>query len=213
MADIDLIPASYRRERRIGAWLKRALILYALMLVGIGSAKAFLLHHLDARRLEIAQLEAQRSQSFQEEALREQLEGEKAMLQTRLAALDRLRGGISTGVIFQAIDRSLNDEIRFSRWEFLRAAESMLAPAARRAHLTAPQRAAEDQDLDGHTQTHTAIQAHAKDHAALARFVSRLEGQRAIQDIKILNTRANGESVPPVVDFELLIRIKDGRSG
>ncbi|MGF1613426.1 MAG: hypothetical protein ACFCVA_05810 [Gammaproteobacteria bacterium] len=213
MADIDLIPASYRRERRSGAWLKRALTLYALMLVGIGTAKAFLLHHLDARRTEIAQLEAERSQSFQRVALLEELEAKKAALQTRLGAFERLRGGVSTGVIFQAIDRSLNDEIGFSRWEFFRAAESMGSPAARRAHLTAAESASEHDDLDGHTQTHTAIQAHAKDHTALARFVKRLEGQRAIQDIKILNTRANGQDAQPVVDFELLIRIKDRWAG
>lgn len=211
MADIDLVPASYRRERLIKSWLKRALAAYAFVLIGVGTAKAVLLHSVGSWNSNIEQLKVHKSQLLDRSSLMRDLEARKARLQERLATLDRLRGGIPTGALFQAIDASLNGETWFVQWEFLRAGEFVESKRAVNTgyFIVVPETASKRQEADWRSQTHMSIKARAKDHAALAQFVNRLEAQPAIQDIKILDTRANDHGMRQVVDFDLVIRVKD----
>ena len=52
MADIDLIPESYRRGRRARRWLGRFAVAYGVLLLGLLAAKAVLSVNIDARASE-----------------------------------------------------------------------------------------------------------------------------------------------------------------
>ena len=216
MADIDLIPESYRRERRTKRWLKQFGVMYGVLLICIVSAKVFLHLGIKEQRLEIERLRTDKQSVLEQKARLEELHGERSRLEKRLAVLERLRGGPASKQVFLGIDGALNGKVWFVDWSFKRAGE-FVEPKASTVNtgyfIIVPEGQNDTSARAWQMRTHMEIKAQALDHSALADFVERLGRQRVIEDVKVLNTRSQRKNAMSVVDFKLAVVVRgEGQS-
>lgn len=211
MADIDMIPRSYRDGLRV----QRALRAYGMAvcaLVLIGGAGAGLLHW----RLAVAtpQLDALRTRTAQAEALRVRLAAaitQKDALEQDAQALAALRGSGAIAALALALDTALNDKVWFDTLRLSRSEELLHAP------LPVPlpagalvTRASTQPNAPAGPQTwrlarHIDITGQALDHAALSTFLSALSATPVLRDVRFLrSSAARGPDAGPGAGTELV---------
>jgi Tfp pilus assembly protein PilN len=200
VAEIDLIPREYRRQRERESLLRRigvvAGVLGAAGMIATGSlAWAASGAHAELRALELAH-----RLSDQQRIELENLERERARLEQQWARLEALRGGDDVEALFLLIERALPEgELWFDRWDLHRNDRgSDAAPAAASA--------AADAARGGGAQMR--ILGQARDHAALSQFVRSLYESPGVQDVHLERTGLRRYTTTSVVDFELAVELE-----
>ena len=212
LADIDLIPSSYRRSRGVRRTSARFGVLYAFVVAALLAAKIGLSTGIDARAAEIERLRGDQDNVLQKMARIDALATQRGELDRQLSLLDRLRGGPTIREVFAAMDASLAGEVWFADWTFMREGEFVeVEPNAIDTgyFVIVPDGDRSDGSRAWRMKTHMELNALALDHSALARFVARLANQPIVGDVKVLNTRSRRESTADVVDFQLAVVLRD----
>ena len=213
MAEIDLIPTDYRRDLQVLGWL-RTLGFFFLGLVGVlAVALAGLEYATRLAQAELEQLQSAEAAAIGQRAQLARLESEQADLRKRLDLLNALHHGTSARQMFVAVDRSLDGRVWFMDWKFRRAGE-LVAREPEAVHagyfLVVPDLEQTGVEKAWLMQTHMEIRAQARDHTALADFVSRLVKQPEVAEVRVLQTQVREYTSSQVVDFELAVVVREG---
>jgi hypothetical protein len=209
MTEIDLVPGDYRRL----SWLRgRArmtvmVMLTALLVSGILWAG---LHFLSVRLdSQIAVLQSKRAITNQQREALTQLDTHKTSLQRKLELLTGLRGGAEAAQMFVTIDRAMQgDDLWFLDWEFRRAGSTVEHKPETTSNgyfILIPAEDGQASTEAWKIETHMTLRGQARDHSALSGFVRRLYRQRAIQDVRILDTSRQTQG--NAVDFRLAVTV------
>ena len=203
MADIDMIPRSYREGLRV----RRTLTVYgaalAVLLVSGTGAGAILRWRL---ALETPRLEASRAASTQAGAMRTRLIGAQArkdLLAENVAALGALRGAGEVAALASVLDGALNDKVWFEQLRFARTQE--LLQAAPPAPLPAD-------TVQAHASQAGALQAwrlgskieiagQAQDNAAMTAFLAKLASDPGLSNVRFLNSSTAAADEGGAVSF------------
>lgn len=207
MAEIDLIPTDYRNRIWLQGRARGLAGVTALLLILLFGAMASL-HVLSGRAgTRIAELQSLQAITAQQREQLTRLDGERTMLEGRLALLGGLRGGAVASRMFEAIDRALvAGEVWFNGWDFNRAGSVVEHRPETKSNgyfIILPASGAGQVNEAWKIETHMKIRGQAKDHSALSGFVRRLYQQPEIQEVRILNTAVNAGV--GYVDFNLAI--------
>jgi Tfp pilus assembly protein PilN len=190
MADMDMIPRSYRDALRV----RRTLFAYggalALVLAAGVAGTGWLHWRLAAEQASLDQL---RAASASAEAMRSQVaaaQQRKNSLEQASEALAALHGGGTVARLSGALDAALNERTSFSSMHFSRSHELLKAPLP-------------DPLPEGTVQTQGAgtpeywrlanrveINGSATDHAALTQFLDAMSKDPTLSDIRFLNSAA-----------------------
>ena len=190
MADIDMIPRSYREGLRV----RRTLTVYgtalALLLVAGGGTSAVLRWCL---ALETPLLDQKRATSTQASAMRNQLIGAQARkdaLAENVTALGALRGAGEVTALASVLDGALNDKVWFEQLRFSRTQELLqAAPPSPLPAGTVQARAAQTGAVQAwRLGSHIEIAGAALDNSAMTLFLSALAADPAFTDVRFLNS-------------------------
>lgn len=205
MADIDMIPRSYRDGLRAQRALRSYSLALAALLVG-GAAAAGLLHWRLA--VDTPRLEQLRTRTAEAEALRARLNAtivRKNALDQDAKALSALRGTGSIARLALALDGALNDRVWFDTLHYSRTEELLKAPLPSPLPSgTLETRASLQPNAVPGPQTwllsrHVEIGGQAMDHAALSAFLAALSTNPVLADVRFLKSSATpGEGPEPV---------------
>ena len=213
MADIDMIPRSYRDGLRAQRALRGYSLALAALLVG-GAAATGLLHWRLA--VETPRLEQLRTLTAQAEALRVRLGAtvtRKTALDQDARALAALRGSGAIARLTQALDGALNDKVWFDTLHFSRTEELLKAPLPSPLPSgTLETRASRQTNAVPGPQTwrlarHVDIGGQALDHAALSTFLGALSTSPVLEDVRFLKSGATSGATlgegPDLVTFSV----------
>ena len=189
MADIDMIPRSYREGLRV----RRTLTVYgaalALVVVVGGGASAFLHWRL---ALETPLLEGSRAASAQASALRTELvnaQARKDLLTENVAALSALRGAGEVAALAKSVNGTINDKVWFGQLRFSRTQELLQAAPSPLPAGTVQARAAQTGAMQAwRLGSHVEIAGQAQDNAAMTAFLSALAAEPSLTDVRFLNS-------------------------
>ena len=208
MRDIDLIPASYRKQLRMKQQLIRGGSAIAALLV-LSLAGRLTLSTLTGQiRTEIDSLQVRQTMTSQQRDQLAALQAQRKDAEQQLHLLQGLRSGTAAENLFRIIDRVLiPSEVWFTAWEFRRAgvAQGTQPTAAPGYFVMATDKVSSNEPWV--VETHMKIAGQARDHVALSEFVQRLIQQPAIQDVRVRNTSLRRFTLATVVDFDLAIVI------
>lgn len=189
MADIDMIPRSYREGLRV----RRTLTVYgaalALLLVAGGGASAVLRWRV---AVETPRLEQQRAASSQAAALGARLASalqRKEALDGEVAALAALRGAGEVQALATVLDGALNDKVWFDQLRFARSQDLLPAapgtPTPGVVQARAPQTGVAQAWRLG---SHVEIDGQALDNGAMSAFLGALAASPALGEVRFLNS-------------------------
>jgi hypothetical protein len=204
MADIDMIPRSYREGVRARRTLQAYGAGLALLLLAGGGAGAYLHWRL---AVETPRLELDRSASTQASAMRLQLtsaQARKGLLAENAAALGSLRGTGDVAALAAILDESLNARVWFEHLRFTRSQELLqaLPPAPLPAGVVqarAPQAGGAPQAWRLGSQVQ--ISGQALDNGAMTAFLSKLAADPRLTDVRFLNSSTTAAEEGGVVVF------------
>ena len=207
MAEIDLIPADYRR------WLDQRRLLRDFAIV-VGIVAALLVGASEWSRMETvsardraSELRTNNAISQQQQQQLEQLRNQQAEYRRQLSLLRGLRAGAAIEDIFTIIDRSMVEgELWFVDWSFRRA--GVIVNGEQRGVETGYFIIADpDAEVPGsfEVETHMSIHGQARDHQALSNFVRALFEQSQISDVSVQKTSRVDYGGGSVVDFNLTV--------
>ena len=168
------------------------------------------LHFLSVRlESEIATLQSQQAITNQQREALTQLDDHRSALQRKLELLTGLRGGAEAVQMFVTIDRAIQEgEVWFLDWEFRRAGSAVEHKPETNSNgyfILMPAENGQAGTEAWKIETHMTLRGQARDHSALSGFVRRLYRQRAIQDVRILDTSRQPQN--DVVDFRLAVTV------
>jgi hypothetical protein len=210
VAEIDLIPREYRRQRaRETALRGMAGAAGALAVAGIAAAGG-LAYAASRVHAQVQALELGRRYSDQQRVELANLEAEQARLQQQWSRLGALRGGGDVDALFLLIDRTLpQGELWFDRWDLRLGGEAGPAGGANAGRAAAvpagPDAAAPGPETP---RAHMKITGQARDHAALSQFVRSLYESPAVRDVHLERTGLRRYTATSVVDFELAVELE-----
>ena len=204
MADIDMIPRSYREGVRARRTLQAYGAGLALLLLAGGGAGAYLHWRL---AVETPRLELDRSASTQAGAMRLRLtaaQARKELLAENAAALGSLRGTGDVAALAAILDESLNARVWFEHLRFTRSQELLqaLPPAPLPAGVVqarAPQAGGAPQAWRLGSQVQ--ISGQALDNGAMTAFLSKLAADPRLTDVRFLNSSTTAAEEGGVVVF------------
>jgi len=190
MADIDMIPRSYREGLRARRTLAAYGAALALLLVTGGGAAAVLRWRL---AVETPQLAGQRTSTTQAEAMRNMVnlaQQNKAALADDVAAMRTLRGTGEVALLAKVLERALNDKVWFEQLRFARTQELVqAAPGAPLAPDTVQGRAAQGVPAQAWRMgSQVEIDGRALDNAAMTAFLGALAAEPALAKVRFLNS-------------------------
>ncbi len=222
MAELDLIPADYAQRqilrRRVKRFVAAVVSLACLLTLARGG-----LHLLaSAETGEVARLQGQERLWAQSKAKVEEYTKQKLATQRQLVALDELRGRDRLRLFLRAVDAAhvenvWFDEIRYYRRDSLPAGNLDSLPGGARAgiiavpekNVPAPETAPKAPDIE----QRVGIVGHAINHATLAEFMRRLESQRGIADVSLLDTSPRSYPNALVIDLKLSLLVDEKARG
>ncbi len=223
MAELDLIPADYAQRqtllRRVKRFVAAAVSLACLLVLARG-----MLHLLtSAETGEVARLQGQERLWAQSKAKVEEYTKQKLATQRQLVALDELRGRDRLRLFLKAVDAAhvenvWFDEIRYYRRDNLPATGNLDSlPGGARAgiivvpekNVPAPGTAPKAPDVE----QRVGIVGHAINHATLAQFMRRLESQRGIADVSLVDTSPRSYPNALVIDLKLSLLVDEKARG
>lgn len=209
MTEIDLVPGDYRRL----SWLRgraRTTVGFILAALLVSVLAWAALHFLSARlESEIATLQSKQAITNQQREALTQLDDHKSVLQRKLELLTGLRGGAKAVQMFVTIDRAIKEgEVWFLDWEFRRAGSAVEHKPEKNSNgyfILMPAENGQAGTDAWKIETHMTLRGQARDHSALSGFVRRLYRERAIEDVRILDTTRQPQN--DVVDFRLAVTV------
>jgi len=202
VADIDMIPRSYREGVRARRTLQAYGAGLALLLLAGGGASAYLHWRLAT---ETPRLERDRSASTQAGAMRLRLtaaQARKDVLAENAAALGSLRGTGDAAALATILDESLNARVWLEQVRFTRSQE--LLPAVPPAPLPAGvvQARAQAGALQAwRLGSQVQISGQALDNGAMTAFLSKLAADPRLTDVHFLNSSTTATDEGGVVVF------------
>lgn len=190
MADIDMIPRSYREGLRVRRTLTRYGAALALLVVAGGGASALLHWRL---ALETPRLEQGRATATQAGAMRTQLVNaqlRKDLLTENLAALAALRGAGEVAALAASMNGALNDQVWFGQLRFARTQELLqAAPPAPLPAGTVQARVAHTGAVQAwRLGTRIELTGQARDNGAMSRFLAALAADPQLANVRFLNS-------------------------
>jgi Tfp pilus assembly protein PilN len=201
MADIDMIPRSYRDALRVRRTLTAYGAALALLVVGGGGASLVLRWRV---AVETPRLERMRTDSGMAGTMRTQLIGmqqRKDALMADAQAFASLRGAGDTAAVAQVLEATLNDKVWLGQLRFTRTQEhlheplpSPLPPGTVFARATAPAGApAPAPGSPGAMQawqlgSHIELSGQALDQRAMTDFLAALAAHPALNGVRFLNS-------------------------
>ena len=193
MADVDMIPRSYREGLRARRTLSAYGCALALLLVLGGGTTAWLRWRL---AVETPQLEGLRAATAQAEATRGQLataQARKDALQQASSALEALRGSGAVARLAASIDGAVNDGVWFEGLQFSRSQELLRDPLPQPlpAGTLQVQGAAGGSVEHWHLASRLEIAAQAHDNEAMSLFLNALSSDPLLMDVRFLNSAAS----------------------
>ena len=202
MADIDMIPRSYREGLRV----RRTVAVYgtalaALLVLG-GGAGAFLHWRL---AVEMPRLEQTRAASAQAAAMRTQLanaQARKDALAGDLDALAGLRGSGEVTALARVLDHALNERVWLASLRLARTQEALQATPSPLPPGTVQARAAQAGAMQAmRLGTQVELTGGALDDAAMTAFLAALAADPALSDVRFLNSSTAAEEDGGTVGF------------
>jgi hypothetical protein len=205
MADIDMIPRSYREGLRV----RRTLTIYgaalAVLLVAGAGAGAFLRWRLG---VETPRLESGRSASTQAGAMRIQLTAalaRKELLAENVAALATLRGAGEVAALAGVLDGALNAKVWFEQLRFARTQELLQVPppAPLPADVVQARAAQAGAAQAWRLGSHIQIAGQAQDNAAMTAFLAKLAADPGVTNVRFLNSSTAAADDGGAVNFSV----------
>ncbi|QOY94535.1 PilN domain-containing protein [Massilia sp. UMI-21] len=202
MADIDMIPRSYREALRT----RRTLVGYGTalaLLLAAGGAGAALLRWRVA--VETPRLEALRAGAIRADAVRASLasaQQRKDTLTAHVGALAALRGSGEVAALARSLDGALDHRVWFDSLRFSRTRELLQAPSS----SPPPPGVFQSHSAAGAPQawrlgSHVEIAGQALDHAAMTAFLARLAADPALANVRFLHSTAGSADEGGAVSF------------
>ena len=194
MADIDMIPRTYRDALRV----RRTLAAYggalALLLAASGTGAVLLHWRLAVEAPRLAQLRADAAQADAMRTLLAKAQERKDALAQDARALAALRGAGEVAALAKTLDGAINDRVWFDQMRFSRTQEALreappapLPPATVQAPL--PQGAAGPAQA-WRLASHLEIAGQAADHPAMSAFLAALSADAGLSNVRFLNSSA-----------------------
>ena len=208
MDDFNLIPASYRRRRRLKRWLLAFSGFYVLVVLAIGTGKVAISDFIESARSEIDLLKGDTQEVLSRKRELREMRDRESELEHRLIVLDRLIDGPRITRLFQAIDRSLDERIWFVDWKFVRAGELVDVPektVERGYFIVVSEPSTTGLQQAWKILTHMEISARAVNHSALAEFVRRLGVQPEVDGVQVVATQTEQFDGQNVIGFRLAV--------
>jgi Tfp pilus assembly protein PilN len=205
MADIDMIPRSYREGLRV----RRTLTIYgaalAVLLVAGAGAGALLRWRL---AVETPRLESGRSASTQAGAMRIQLttaQARKELLAENVAALASLRGAGEVAALAGVLDGALNAKVWFEQLRFARTQELLQAapPAPLPAGVVQARAAQAGAPQAWRLGSQIQIAGQAQDNAAMTAFLAKLAADPGLSNVRFLNSSTAAADEGGAVNFSV----------
>jgi phosphoribosylformylglycinamidine (FGAM) synthase PurS component len=206
MREVDLIPASYRRQRRQQLWLKAAVGTLLGLTVSTGLARVWIDAAVDDVNAEVARLEIQQTVTAAESDRLAALNLDRQSYDEQLYLLKGLRSGAPATELFGIVEQALiGEEVWFRSWNFRRA--GVTDPQGQVLEsgyfLIVPQ--SSGQQDTWRVETNMTISGQAIDHAALSQFVQRLLANPEIENVHVRNTDLQRYGTRSLVDFDLAV--------
>jgi hypothetical protein len=205
VADIDMIPRSYREGLRV----RRTLTIYgaalAVLLVAGAGASALLRWRL---AVETPRLESGRSASTQAGAMRVQLTAalaRKELLAENVAALATLRGAGEVAALASVLDGALNEQVWFGELRFARTRELLqAAPPSPLPAGVVQARAAQSGAVQAwRLGSQVQIAGQARDNAAMTAFLAKLAADPGLANVRFLNSSTAAADEGGAVNFSV----------
>ena len=212
VSDLNLIPQTWTQERRVRRSLWRFAVAYALLGGSLIGASVLLASHIERESAELERLRGDHDSALARRARLESLNARKGALAREVRTLTRLGGTPDVGRVFDAVERSIDDEVWFREWVFRRAGEFVeVGPRTVDTGflILVPERAQGEGKKAWRVNTHMEIRGHAMSHSALAGFVRRLSRSPAVAEVKILDSRSETDNGVNVVGFELAVVVRE----
>ena len=206
--EIDLVPATYRRQRKQSRLIKVLAGVTAGLLATTATARIWLGFAVSNVERDIEILQAQQTITTRERDELAALNAEQKNLQDQLHLLRGLRSGTAATNLFRIIDEALvEDELWFRHWDFRRAGVTDATGQAVETgyFLVVPDDGQQQESWQ--VETHMTITGQSQDHATLSEFVTRLLSRPEIEDVRIRRTELHRYDARNLVDFDLAVVI------
>lgn len=199
MADIDMIPRSYRDALRVRRTVAAYGAALALLLLAGGGASALLRWRVAT---ETPRLEQLRAGSLQADAMRTQLaaaQQRRDAYARNVQALAAVRGAGEVAALAAILDGALGEQVWIDQLRFSRSEEQLPLPlpsplpagTVQVRTTQAPGAPAADQAW--RLGSHIEIAGQAHDHAAMTAFLAALAAHPGLSNVRFVNSSAAGE--------------------
>jgi Tfp pilus assembly protein PilN len=197
MADIDMIPRSYREALRV----RRTLAAYGgalALLLAAGAAGAVLLRwRLAVETPRLALLRADAGQADAMRTLLAKAQEHKDALAQDAGALAALRGAGEVAALAKTLDGAINDKVWFDQLRFSRSQEllreappSPLPPGTVQARTLPGTAGAAGAVQAWRLASHLEIAGQASDNPAMSSFLAALSADAGLSNVRFLNSSA-----------------------
>jgi len=218
VADVDLIPADYARDRLLRRRARQFLVACVSVVVVVGAARLALERAISAGKQEIVRLQQQGKASTLSKAEADAFRQQKLRADKQLAELDGLRGGDRLRLLLYAIDSAYSDsiwldELRLVRRDRPAGGNTGVLQGGGVPVIVVPKPGAEPPaDSLAAGAQRVEISGHAANHTRLAEFMRGLGGQPGIAAVRLLDTGLGSHANRPVIDLSLQL-VVDGAAG
>lgn len=214
MAEVDLIPADFRRRQGQRRRLQTAAWAFGCLVLVLLGARLWLGQALQGEKARLAALTTAENLILQQRQTVEQLKARRDRLQEHLTLLDTLRGGPKVEQLFVALDRAINEAVWVVSWQFLRAGEKAVSSPVKPAngYLVSASGAATRPE-SGDNEIRMTINGQALSHSALADFVNALQDQPEIREVKLQSTAEGPYRSGLAIAYELSVLVAAGEEG
>ncbi len=224
MDDIDLIPASYRRERQLRERLRGFAALIGVVLVAIVALRVGLSFMIGLQKPALVRLQQHHATIARERQRIETLRVAHERTEQRLHVFEALHGTDVSTPIARAIDQSLNEGVWLQHLRYARTGEYVdvkrdappargsappagaVLPTATTPGVTVLPLPRDDgkpgpSERGWRTTRSLEISGRATDHASLTDFLRALGVQPGVADVRLLNTATHAIANGEIVEF------------
>lgn len=217
MADVDLIPADYAKDRLVRRRVKLFALACVSVAVLVGAARAGLEVALSRENREVTDLKEQGALLARSKSEAEAFRLQKQRAEKQLTELDELRGSDRLRMLLHALDAAWSDsiwlnELRLVRRDRPAGGNTGVLTGGGVPIIVVPKPGAEplQEPLAAGAQR-VEIRGHAVNHSRLAEFMRGLAEQPGIAGVSLLDTGLGSHANRPVIDLTLLLLV-DGTS-